>query len=565
MNQNKRRFLNIQKKIKEEKSILSKSVIIADLNIKESHVRTSLGFRGYSILKEDISEKEMEIIRKKLMIKPSNMGGGSTAVVVEYPVYRESTTKLYVPRYFGEEIYGVAKECLLMSGEPIDDSVIFEGTLRPEQVAPINAYLSRVNANEMGGGGLLELPCAYGKTTISLYIISKIRRKTLVIVHKEFLLNQWVERIKQFLPFAKIGRIQGNIVDVEDKDIVIGMLQSISMREYSTELFRMFGFTIFDEVHHISSEVFSCALFKLVTKYMLGLSATMERKDGTTFVFKHFLGEVAYKGENKEQHAVEVRAMEFSVDDPIFNQTETNYRGEPQFSRMITKLCDYMPRCEFIVRIVKNLLIEFPKKQMLILAHNRSLIKFLYSKLGEECDSVGLYIGGMKQAQLDASSEKLILIGSYSMASEGLDIKTLSTLVLTTPKTDIIQVVGRILRSRHETPLIIDIIDKQDLFKNQWQKRKAYYRKCNYFIKQTNNEGINWKTAFIPKKSLSTKHELENKPNKNNNNCHENDTDNEDNNCHENVTDNEDNNIYNNEYEDNTIYNGKCMILPESI
>ena len=66
------------------------------------------------------------------------------------------------------------------------------------------------------------------------------------------------------------------------------MLQSLSMKDYPSSLFDSFGFTIIDEVHHISSEVFSCALFKLVTKYMLGFSATMNRKDGTTKVFKMF-------------------------------------------------------------------------------------------------------------------------------------------------------------------------------------------------------------------------------------------------------------------------------------
>jgi superfamily II DNA or RNA helicase len=78
-------------------------------------------------------------------------------------------------------------------------------------------------------------------------------------------------------------------MDVIGKDIVIGMLQSISLKDYPDWIFDDFGLTIVDECHHISSEVFSNSLFKLVTKYMLGLSATMNRKDGTTHVFKMFL------------------------------------------------------------------------------------------------------------------------------------------------------------------------------------------------------------------------------------------------------------------------------------
>jgi superfamily II DNA or RNA helicase len=86
---------------------------------------------------------------------------------------------------------------------------------------------------------------------------------------------------------------------VEDKDIVLCMLQSLISKEYEASLFEQFGFTIIDEVHHISSQSFSNSLFKVVTKYMLGLSATMERKDGTTSVFKMFLGDVIFKAEKK--------------------------------------------------------------------------------------------------------------------------------------------------------------------------------------------------------------------------------------------------------------------------
>ena len=136
-------------------------------------------------------------------------------------------------------------------------------------------------------------------------------------------MNQWIERINKYYPTAKIGKIQGQVIDIEGKDIVLGMLQSLSMKDYPASMFDSFGFTIIDEVHHISSEVFSCALFKLVTKYMLGLSATMNRKDGTTKVFKMFLGEVIFKGKRDEPMNVIVRAVKYEVDDDEFN--EENY------------------------------------------------------------------------------------------------------------------------------------------------------------------------------------------------------------------------------------------------
>ena len=72
-------------------------------------------------------------------------------------------------------------------------------------------------------------------------IISILQKKTLIIVHKDFLLKQWEERLNEFLPDARIGLIQGPTIDIEDKDIVIGMLQSLSMKDYDMEIFQEFG------------------------------------------------------------------------------------------------------------------------------------------------------------------------------------------------------------------------------------------------------------------------------------------------------------------------------------
>ena len=135
------------------------------------------------------------------------------------------------------------------------------------------------------GSGLLALHTGFGKTVL-LNIISRINQKTLIIVHKEFLLRQWIERIEQFLPDARVGRIQAKTIDTEDKDIVICMLQSLSMKDYPKDMFKEYGLSIYDECHHLSAEVFSRAFFKVVTKYGLGLSATIKRKDGLTKSFK---------------------------------------------------------------------------------------------------------------------------------------------------------------------------------------------------------------------------------------------------------------------------------------
>ena len=446
-------------------------------------LNTYLGPRGYTILKSELTETQLQYIRKTLTVRPVVGGAAYGATdTVEYPVYRESSNKIYLPRFYGKSVFGEVKRSTIHPGNDID--IDFAGSLRPIQVPVVDAYVSAVQ-NEHGGGGLLELPCAFGKTVLSLSIIARLKKKTLVIVNKEFLLNQWIERIAQFLPTARVGRIQGPEIDIEDKDIVLGMLQSISMKDYNPEVFESFGLTIIDEVHHISSEVFSRALFKIVSKYMLGLSATMERKDGTTYVFKQFLGEVVFKGEREEgEHNVEVRAIEYVSKDAEFNKVECDFRGKPKYSTMIVKLCDHYDRSDFIVRVIRDLVKEQPGAQIMILAHNRSILTYLHdSIIHQGFATAGYYVGGMKETSLKETEEKQVVVATYAMAAEALDIKTLSTLVMVTPKTDIVQSVGRILREKHEKPLVVDIVDKHDVFKNQWTKRRRYYKKCEYTIR----------------------------------------------------------------------------------
>jgi superfamily II DNA or RNA helicase len=472
-----------------------------------NELNTYIGQKGYTILKKELNDKQVSLIKKELMVRPYIPGSPVNNNVKTFPAYRESVQKYYLPRYFGEEHFGAAKEMKLAEGDNI--SVAFNGELREHQWGPVNSYLDKVRASTTGGGGLLDLPCAFGKTSLSLYILSQLKKKTLVLVHKEFLFNQWIERIQQFLPGARIGRIQGPVIDIEDKDIVLGMIQSLSMKEYPPSIFESFGLTIIDEVHHISSEVFSNTLFKLVTKYMLGLSATMNRKDGTSKIFKMFLGEVVFKENRKQDHPVVVRAVEYKIDDEEFNEIVYDFRGNPQFSTMITKLCNYNRRSEFILQVLGDMLRENPNQQVMILAHNKSLLKYLYDAIAaRNIASVGYYVGGMKEAALKESESKKVIIATYSMAAEGLDIKTLTTLIMATPKTDIEQSVGRILRERHGTPVVVDVIDKHDLFQKQWAKRKAFYRKQNYKIIHTTSadytpDTSKWRVVESKNKTIS--------------------------------------------------------------
>jgi len=273
------------------------------------------------------------------------------------------------------------------------------------------------------------------------------------------------------------------------------------MKEYPESLFNTFGMIIVDEVHHISSRVFSKALFKLAPYYTLGLSATMNRTDGTSYVFKYFLGEIIYKLTNKEKRDVEVRCYEYVSKDVNFNEVENDFRGKPQYAKMLSKLSCYTDRHDFILKILKDLLLENNKQQIMVLAHNRNMLEYFYEDLKKEGKSVGYYVGGMKEKALKESESKQIIIATYSMASEALDIKTLTTLIMATPKTSIEQSVGRILREKHSSPIVVDILDKHGLYKNQWKKRLEYYKKEKYriMIKKWNSERLEEYMSIVVK------------------------------------------------------------------
>jgi superfamily II DNA or RNA helicase len=119
----------------------------------------------------------------------------------------------------------------------------------------------------------------------------------------------------------------------------------------------------------------------------------------------------------------------------------------------------------------------------MVLAHNKNLLKYLHDAIAHRnIATVGYYIGGMKESALKETETKKVVIATYAMAAEALDIKTLTTLIMATPKTDIEQSVGRILREKHSSPIVVDIVDSHDTFKNQWRKRKTFYKKENYKI-----------------------------------------------------------------------------------
>jgi superfamily II DNA or RNA helicase len=200
--------------------------------------------------------------------------------------------------------------------------------------------------------------------------------------------------------------------------------------------------------------------------------------------------------------------IKYKTNDAEFNETILNFKGQANYSSMIKKICEYNPRTEFILTVLKQLLIPGDKiRQIMILAHNKSVLTYLYDAIAHrKIASVGYYIGGMDAADLKETETKQVVIATYAMAEEALDIKSLNTLIMASPKTDVTQAVGRILREKHGQPIIVDIVDSHETFGRQWAKRKKYYNSQHYSIHQSTNTTY---PAFEPLKDRKYKCQLQ--------------------------------------------------------
>ena len=621
-------------------------------------MKTVLKKIGYTIKNKDISEDMLNSIKEELTVQPF-INPEFNGSVEKFKLYIKKKNKIIVPRYYGVKKFGKETKNKLGNYEK-RENLKFVYSLRENQVPAIDACLKEFNTN---GGCLLCAGCGFGKTSCSLYLACKLNVKTLVIVHKHFLLNQWISSINKFAPNAKVGTIRGKTIDIEDKDIVIGMLQSISMKDYDKDVFKDFGLTIIDECfpagtqvytnkglisieklkdyvgslsvlsynhniksyesklitnwfenkpkncieltyidtnnntkkhyklicsydhrifsitrnkyvhakdinngyenilginnkiytvinkkyigekgnlydievqdnhnffvsgnkkcnnfilvhncHHIGSEVFSQALPKISTKYMLGLTATPNRKDGLTKVFKWYLGDIAYKVSSMKSFEVLVKNIKFKSTNNSYSREEKNFKNQVIMPTMINNICNYIVRNKLILDIIEKI-IKLENRQLLVLSNRRNHLNYLKNEIdklqimikdnsinddNENDDNsdklrvitTGFYVGGAqskkKDKELKESESKDVIFGTYEMAREGLDIPSLNSLLLASPVSDVEQAVGRILRKKSEiVPLIVDIADNFSLFNSMSYKRLNLYKK-NEFLVSTN-------------------------------------------------------------------------------
>jgi superfamily II DNA or RNA helicase len=441
-------------------------------------LETILCKEGYLIPKIDKYKTIIEDAKKELTVEPYQ-----TCSFVKkddsnkFSVFQENDEYISVPKYWGIKKIGKPDLNKEIKGSSID--IKFKGSLRANQLEIVEKVVPHIKEKD---GGVLCLPCAAGKTVLSLYLAHIFKVKTLVIVHKTFLLNQWKERAEQFTN-AKIGIIQQNKVDIDGKDIVIGMLQSIAKDKYDDDIFRDFGMVIFDEAHHAPSQYFSKALPMIASKITIGLSATPKRTDRLEKILYWYFGDIMYKTEVEENSKVLVNVYHYTLEHEKFKEFYM-YTGDVNRAKTINKITTIGRRNKFIIDMLEEVLME-DKRKVLILSDRIEHLETMKKRLDERnITTTDYYVGGMKQKALKEAEKAQVIFASYGMAAEALDIPDLNTLFMTTPRSEVQQAVGRVVRKidPNTRPLIFDFTDMLPSFIGQGKKRMTLYKKMGFEI-----------------------------------------------------------------------------------
>jgi len=393
--------------------------------------------------------------------------------------FKELERNYIVPKMYGTNLIrelGLPFVDIQRDGDDVD--IRFTGSLREPQ---INVVQSTIDALTEIEGGVMSLYCGFGKTTCSLNISCHFKKKTLILVHTSSLAEQWKERIEQFVENSSVGKLQGNIIDTDDKTHVIGMMQSICKRDYPPDILNSFGMIIVDECHHIAAETFSKCIEKVGCKLRLGLSATLKRNDGMSPFIYSALGPVcAHVDREKEEVLVDIVKIENGPNDIVLMYRKG--KQSPNTARMITNLCiEGEQRAEFRTSVIIRAIQKAHDKgrHIIVLSGRREHLKWIGKLLDDLDISNGLMIGGIKPDKIEEVSKSRVVLATYSFASEGLDIPSLDTLFFVTPMSETTQCVGRILRycPGKQTPMIVDFVDECSVFLGQAKKRERYYKK----------------------------------------------------------------------------------------
>jgi len=395
-------------------------------------------------------------------------------------LYRVNNGMVYIPRAINISQYFPKIDYKDERVEGADIDVKSDIKLREQQVPAVKKLAEAEN-------GLLIAPCGSGKTVMAIEAIGRVRKTTLILVHKEFLLEQWHKNIREILG-ENAGVYGGGRFNWQNHKIVIGMLQSIyAHRDRLPEgLINFPGIVIQDETHRISAPTWAEVIQLFPAKRRWGLTATPNRPDGLDFIFRSHLGNEVYRiAEQKLSPTVYMVATGLYVP----HRAYIDRRNKLNRAQLINYIVNDRDRNRLILRY----LIDAAKagRQILVLTERVNHAKFLqesfHHNLPDSGLSSALFIGETTKEERIEAVTKDVIFATSQMAKEALDIPTLDTLFLTTPIASPITVqqsTGRILREvpGKRNPLVLDFLDRNSVTIGMARKRRRIYDELCYDV-----------------------------------------------------------------------------------
>lgn len=442
-----------------------------------------------------LTDANLFLLKRKLTIVPRGVNyDGNSSPPIE--MFREKGEMIGVPRFFylsnnsgdNEETFDVS------NGFEISKNVKPIALRKEDQEINVSSIIKKIK-DKAWGGGIFEAYTAYGKSVAGIELILRLGGNALILVHKEPLMEQWIDNIRKFYPNCRVGKIQGDTCNYENKDIVVGMIQSMMGNrgdKYPSDMYRYFRTIVVDEVHRMGAEQFGTVTPRFNSKYILALSGTVRRSDGCENVFKWVTGEIIEK------------ANEINRIKPIIYLRETGFKAVKKryvdSSTGIEKLFDmnkfkkptqlgFIGRSDFRNELIAKDVIKslssgrnplVMSERLDILNKVAEMVFMLGQKALGRNVSNGFYIGKKKDHELEEASKCDVVYATSQLAKEGIDIPRLDTLFLVTPAADVEQHMGRVTRSlpNKKTPMIVDYIDSDlDNFKGLFYSRLRLYKR----------------------------------------------------------------------------------------
>lgn len=414
-------------------------------------------------------------------------------------LYKEDSDFLYLPRGVYKLLIDILKqykieykcENIRTKGEKLD--ITFKGTLYPEQVEALKSF-------DKSNSGLFLAPTAFGKTIVAIALIAKLKISTLILVEKNSLINQWVNKLNDFLdinyeynPKNKFGVYYGSKKKLTYK-IDAGSINSFSEDSKSNEIFKKYGLVIIDEAHHVGAYTYEKVVKNIPCFYLYGLTATLKRSDGNEKIVTKNIGEVIYEAKTIDSIIKRcfVRFTDFNL--------LANERLLLNYAESINELVSDQTRNNLIINDTTKLINE--KRNILILSDRVEHTEVLYDALVNlKIKNVFLLNGSLKTADKKTAYDNIasikengfIIIATSKLIGEGFDNLLLDTLLITTPfkwEGTLKQYVGRLERkAKNKKDIIVyDYVDfKIPMFFNMFNVRKTAYKSKGFIIDEGDN------------------------------------------------------------------------------